>query len=84
MALDYSEIVSRLIKYLVEALVIIMVAFIIPGKKLTSEEILMLGMTAASTFALLDFFSPSIGSSARQGLGFSVGAGLVGGLPVAH
>jgi ABC-type Co2+ transport system permease subunit len=84
MALDYSEVFSRLIKYLVEALVIIVAAFVLPGKKLDTQEILMLGLTAAATFSLLDFFSPSVGSSVRTGAGFSIGSSLVGGLPMAH
>ena len=55
-------------------------AFYIPRKKMDWEEILMIALTAAATFALLDMYAPSIGLTARQGAGFGIGANLVGGL----
>ena len=42
------------------------------------ENILVISLTAAATFAILDMFTPSIGGSARMGAGFGVGANLVG------
>ena len=42
------------------------------------EEVLMIAVTAAAVFALLDMYSPSIGASMRQGAGFGLGANLVG------
>ena len=41
------------------------------------EEVLMIALTAAATFALLDMYAPSVGATARQGAGFGIGAGLV-------
>lgn len=38
----------------------------------------MIAITAAATFALLDVYSPSIASAARQGTGFGIGANLTG------
>ena len=38
----------------------------------------MIAITAAATFALLDMYAPSIGSAARQGTGFGIGANLSG------
>ncbi len=80
---DWSEIRSRLVKYLVEGLMVAVAAFYIPrrgksGKSLLSiEESVLIGLTAAATFALLDTFSPSVGNTVRQGAGFGIGAGLV-------
>ena len=42
------------------------------------EEIAMIAVTAAATFALLDMYAPSIGNAARQGTGFGIGANLSG------
>lgn len=73
-----SEVVNRVIKYLVEGLAIAAIAIFIPKKSLLMEEILALGVSAAVVFALLDLVSPSIAFTARQGAGFGIGANLVG------
>ena len=73
-----SEVVNRVIKYLVEGLAIAAIAIFIPKKSLLMEEILVLGVSAAVVFALLDLVSPSIAFTARQGAGFGIGANLVG------
>lgn len=76
---DFSDLVKRVIKYCLEGLVISIVAYSIPKKKLDIEEIVIIGLSAAATFSILDVFSPSIGASARGGVGLSVGSGLAGG-----
>ena len=73
-----TEVVNRVIKYLVEGLAIAAVAIFIPKKSLPFGEIIALGVTAAVVFALLDLVSPSIAFTARQGTGFGLGANLVG------
>ena len=50
----------------------------LPGKVLKLSEIAMIALTALATFAILDIYAPSVGSSARQGAGFGIGANLVG------
>ena len=42
------------------------------------EEVIMIAITAAATFALLDMYAPSVGNYARQGTGFGIGANLAG------
>jgi len=78
--LDLNELVKRAIKYLIEGLVVALAAFAIPKKQLNVEEIVIIALTAAATFSILDVFIPSMGSSARGGAGFGIGANLVGGL----
>jgi hypothetical protein len=73
-----SEIVNRFIKYLVEGLFVAVAAIFVPRHRLPWDEILTLGVVAASVFAILDVVSPSIGATARQGAGFGIGANLVG------
>jgi len=78
---DATEVVTRALKYLLEGIVVAVAAFLIPDKNRQPkmEEVVMLGLTAAAVFAVLDMFAPSnvIASSARQGAGFGIGASLV-------
>jgi ABC-type Co2+ transport system permease subunit len=73
-----SEIINRIVKYLVEGLFVAVAAVFIPKRSLPVDEILSLGLVAAAVFAILDVVSPSIGSSARTGAGLGLGANLVG------
>jgi ABC-type Co2+ transport system permease subunit len=80
MSFDLNELVKRAIKYLLEGLVVAVVAFTIPKRQLNVEEIVIIALTAAATFSILDVFIPAMGSSARGGAGFGIGANLIGGL----
>jgi ABC-type Co2+ transport system permease subunit len=73
-----NELIKRIIKYIVEGLMIAIAAYVIPKKSLNLEEIACLALTAAATFAILDTYIPSMGVSARSGAGFGLGANLVG------
>jgi ABC-type Co2+ transport system permease subunit len=74
---DIAGLVTSLVKYLLEGVVVAIAAYVLPGK-LKWNEILMISLTAAATFAILDIYAPSVGSSARTGAGFGIGANLVG------
>ena len=76
--LTMSELVTRAIKYLVEGLMVAIAAFAIPKKSLNIEEIVMIALTAAATFSILDTYIPTMAVSARSGAGFGIGANLVG------
>jgi hypothetical protein len=78
MGYGFAEIVNRIIKYLIEGLVIAAAAIFIPKKALPLDEVATLAVLAAVVFAILDAVSPSIGVTARQGAGFGLGANLVG------
>ena len=77
-AFDLQEVVKRAVKYLVEGGAVAVAAYYIPKKKMNIEEIVMIAITAAATFALLDMYAPSIATSARQGTGFGIGANMSG------
>jgi ABC-type Co2+ transport system permease subunit len=79
---DLSELVKRVIKYLVEGIIVAIAAYSIPKKSLNLEEILIIGLMAAATFSVLDVFIPSMGAGARQGASFAIGTGVAGGLRV--
>jgi len=77
-AINLQEILKRVVKYLVEGAAVAAAAYFIPSKKMQLEEVLMIAITAAAVFSLLDMYAPSIGGAARQGAGFGLGANLVG------
>jgi hypothetical protein len=73
-----GDMISRVIKYLIEGLAVAFAALLIPRSSLRGGEVVALAVTAAAVFILLDFVSPGIGVTARQGAGFGLGANLVG------
>jgi ABC-type Co2+ transport system permease subunit len=75
---DISELIKRIIKYLVEGLMVAIAAYAIPKQSLNLEEIMLIALTAAATFSILDTYVPSMGMTARSGAGFGIGANLVG------
>ncbi len=75
---DIAELVKRVIKYLVEGLMVAIAAYAIPKQSLKIDEIVLLALTAAATFSILDTYIPSIVVTARSGAGFGIGANLVG------
>ena len=74
---DITELIKRIVKYLIEGLMVAIAAFAIPKRSLNLEEIALLALTAAATFAILDTYIPSMGATARSGAGFGIGANLV-------
>jgi hypothetical protein len=77
MNFSLQEVTKRVIKYLVEGLMVAIACFAIPKKSLDIEEIALLALVAAATFSILDTYIPSMGESARTGAGFGIGANLV-------
>lgn len=73
---NVAELVRRIIKYLVEGLMVAIAAYAIPKKSLNMEEIALLALTAAATFSILDTYIPSMGVSARTGTGLGIGLKL--------
>jgi ABC-type Co2+ transport system permease subunit len=75
---DTHEMLTRLVKYLIEGLVVAIVAYVLPSKSLSTQEVILLALVAASIFSVLDLVAPAIGSSTRQGVGLATGFGLMG------
>jgi adenine deaminase len=76
--LDLGELVKRAIKYIVEGIMVAIVASVVPKQQLKMEEVGLIALTAAATFSILDTYVPSMAVSARSGAGFGIGANLVG------
>ena len=75
--INVGELVKRIVKYLVEGLMVAIAAYAIPKRSLNIEEIILIALTAAATFSILDTYVPSMGVTARSGAGFGIGANLV-------
>ena len=73
---------KRVVKYILEGLVVAIASIVLPRQKVDLEAVIAIALVAASTFAILDIFSPDIGNATRAGAGLGIGAGLVGGLPI--
>lgn len=67
----------NLLKYLVEGLAVA-VAMAFVSQKILLKQIVTVALVAMAMFAVLDFFTPGIAVTARQGAGFGLGANLVG------
>lgn len=75
---DLQEVITRLVKYIVEGLAVALVAYLLPSKSLPREEIMLLALTAAAIFSILDLLAPSISSTVRGGVGYGFGFRLAG------
>lgn len=75
---DFGELVKRAIKYLIEGLMVAIAAYAIPKHSLKVEEIVIIALTAAATFSVLDVFAPAFANSSRSGAGMGIGFNLVG------
>jgi ABC-type Co2+ transport system permease subunit len=76
--INSTELLKRLIKYIIEGLMVAVAIYVIPKRSLNLEEIVLIALTAAATFAILDSYIPSMGVSARSGAGLGIGFNLVG------
>jgi hypothetical protein len=79
MGISFAEVLGRAAKYLVEGIVVAIAAFVIPARSMKIDEVSLIALTAAATFAILDVYSPgTYGEAARTAAGFGIGANLVG------
>lgn len=76
--INWSELIQRVIKYLVEGFMVAVAAYAIPKKSLNMDEVALIALIAAATFSILDTYVPSVGAATRSGAGFGIGANLVG------
>ena len=60
MDFNFREIMKRVIKYLVEAIVVAVACFAIPKKAMNLEEIALIALVAAATFSILDTYMPRL------------------------
>lgn len=75
---NFKEIMKRIIKYLVEGLMVAIACYAIPKQSLQLDEIMLLSLVAAATFSILDTYIPVMGTSVRTGAAAGIGFNLVG------
>jgi hypothetical protein len=75
---DYNRVIKKALKYLLEGLAVAVAAHFFGKEKLDLKEIIMIGITAAFVFAILDIFSPEVSFGARTGAGFAIGYNALG------
>ena len=67
------EYYAVLLKYALAALIVALVALVLPSNRLGWGEILMLALSAAIAFFVVDLLYPAVSASARQGVGLGAG-----------
>jgi len=77
--INVGQILTSVLKYLIEGLAIAIVAYALPQKKLKLDEVATIALVGAATFAILDMYAPgATADAARMGAGFGIGGNLVG------
>ncbi len=77
MELDLNEVFNRALKYILEGLAV-GIACYFTKVTIPFDEILIIAITAAATFAILDMYTPQISNAARLGTGFGIGTKFAG------
>jgi ABC-type Co2+ transport system permease subunit len=77
---NLASVLTTILKYVIEGSAVAVAAFVIPQKKIALNEVVMIALTGAAVFAVLDMFAPSVGGAARHGAGLGIGASMVGAL----
>ena len=79
MDIDARELCKRVVKYVLQGLVVAFAAIVLPKRKPEYEEALTLAIVAAAVFAILDILAPNsgLGEAVRQGAGLGLGFQLV-------
>ena len=76
MSIDYSEVIGRVLKYLIEGICIALVCYFVA--KLNIDQIIIISITGACCFALLDMYSPTTSNGFRLGIGLGAGSHIIG------
>lgn len=60
MDFNLREIMKRVVKYVVEAVIVAIACVAIPKKALDLEEIALIALVSAATFSILDTYMPRL------------------------
>ncbi len=73
-----ADLLTRIVKYLIEGVAVALAAALIPKKPLPMGEVATVAVLAAAVFAVLDVLAPSMAGPARSGTGMGIGFRLSG------
>ena len=76
-SINSRELCKRVVKYVLQGLVVAIAAILLPKQKPDFEAIIALALVAACTFAIVDTLMPSMSYPVTLGAGFGIGASLV-------
>ena len=79
-SINSRELCKRVVKYVLQGMVIAISALVLPKSKIDFEAVIALALIAAATFAIIDTLMPSMTFPVQLGAGFSIGSNLIGGL----
>lgn len=74
--IDFAQILERILKYLLEGIAVGLACYF--TAKLNIDQIVIIGITAAVTFAILDMYTPQVSSAVRMGAGIGIGSQFTG------
>jgi hypothetical protein len=75
MDIDFSVILERALKYIIEGISVALACYFI---NLKLDKIVIIGVTSAVTLAILDMYTPQISQSTRMGIGLGIGSQFTG------
>lgn len=74
--INFSQILERILKYFMEGIAVGLACYF--TAKLNIDQIIIIAITAAVTFAILDMYTPNISNAARMGTGIGIGSQFTG------
>lgn len=78
---DLGEVLRRALRLIVEGLAVALACYyVMPRSKMSLDGVVMVGLSAAATLAILDTFGGEMGTTVRSGVGFGTGMRLAGAL----
>ena len=72
------ELCKKVVKYILQGAIISIAVLLLQKNKPDFEAVIALGLIASSTYAIIDLFAPSLTMPVNLGVGFGIGAQLVG------
>lgn len=69
--------VNNFIKYFIQGLAVAIAAYVIPNRKTSLHEVMVISIVSGLSFMLLDTFTDDIAKYARLGVGAGIGLNLV-------
>lgn len=77
-SMSLNDVLRRVVSYIIEGAAISVACVLIPQRKMSVHEVIMIALTASAVFAILDMFSPKVSDATRFGVGLGTGLSLTG------
>jgi uncharacterized ferredoxin-like protein len=74
--INFAQILERILKYFIEGIAVGIACHF--TAKINIDQTIIIAITAAITFAILDMYTPQISNAARMGTGIGIGSQFTG------